>query len=183
MSDSYIRVYDNVIETSLCKELIEHFENNPKQQENVVVEDQMSFKQITLQHHDNWKKYCDKLQKVFFSYIETYSKDCDLLSYKVFPEKFAFEMFRMKRYLPNNKDMFDYHVDVGDYQSARRFLVFFVYLSDNEHGHTYFPNYRMSVQPVTGKLLMFPPLWTHVHTGIKPIKEPKYIIGSYLHYV
>ena len=56
MSDSYIRVYDDVIETSLCKELIEHFENNPEQQENVVFEDQMSFKQITLQHHENWKK-------------------------------------------------------------------------------------------------------------------------------
>jgi hypothetical protein len=26
-------------------------------------------------------------------------------------------------------------------------------------------------------------LWTHKHTAHKPIKEPKYIIGSYLHYV
>jgi len=30
---------------------------------------------------------------------------------------------------------------------------------------------------------MFPPLWTHKHTAHKPLKEPKYIIGSYLHYV
>ena len=38
-------------------------------------------------------------------------------------------------------------------------------------------------EPEAGKLLMFPPLWTHKHAGTMPIKEPKYIIGSYLHYV
>jgi hypothetical protein len=26
-------------------------------------------------------------------------------------------------------------------------------------------------------------LWTFKHTGEKPINQPKYIIGSYLHYV
>jgi hypothetical protein len=25
-------------------------------------------------------------------------------------------------------------------------------------------------------------LWTHKHIGHKPVKKPKYIIGSYLHY-
>jgi hypothetical protein len=26
-------------------------------------------------------------------------------------------------------------------------------------------------------------LWTHLHSGLKPIEKPKYIVGSYLHYV
>ena len=38
----------------------------------------------------------------------------------------------MKKYMPNNIDEFKEHVDVGDYASARRFLVFFLYLDDNE---------------------------------------------------
>jgi len=34
-----------------------------------------------------------------------------------------------------------------------------------------------------GSILIFPPLWTHLHSGLKPIDKPKYIVGSYLHYV
>ena len=89
----------------------------------------------------------------------------------------------MKRYLPNDKDEFQEHVDVGDYASARRFLVFFLYLNDNEGGETSFSEYGLKVKPKTGSLLMFPPTWTYLHTGHKPIKLPKYIIGSYLHYL
>ena len=34
-----------------------------------------------------------------------------------------------------------------------------------------------------GNVLVFPPMWTHPHSGEKPLNKPKYIIGSYLHYV
>ena len=34
-----------------------------------------------------------------------------------------------------------------------------------------------------GDMLMFPPMWTHLHAGEKPIDKPKYMVGSYLHYV
>ena len=102
---------------------------------------------------------------------------------KQWPERFGFEEIRFKRYLPNDKDEFKEHVDVGDYASARRFLVFFLYLNDNYGGHTSFSEYDTVVQPKTGRLLMFPPTWTYLHTGHKPLNTSKYIIGSYLHYV
>ena len=70
-----------------------------------------------------------------------------------------------------------------DYASAKRFLVFFLYLKDNKEGYTSFPEYDLKVKPKAGRLLMFPPLWTYKHIGHKPIEVPKYIIGSYLHYV
>ena len=75
------------------------------------------------------------------------------------------------------------YVDVGDYASARRFLVFFLYLNSNFDGRTSFSEYDMQVYPKAGRLLMFPPTWTYLHTGHKPKLESKYIIGSYLHYV
>ena len=50
-------------------------------------------------------------------------------------------------------------------------------------GATSFEEYNITVRPERGKLLMFPPTWTYLHTGHKPIKTPKYIIGSYLHYI
>ena len=99
------------------------------------------------------------------------------------PQKFGFEQIRFKKYEVNNADEFKEHVDVMDYASAKRFLVFFLYLKDNKGGHTSFPEYDLKVEPKAGRLLMFPPLWTYKHIGHKPIEEPKYIIGSYLHYV
>ena len=111
-----------------------------------------------------------------------YKKDCNIKE-KQWPERFGFEEIRFKRYLPNDKDEFKEHVDVGDYNSARRFLVFFLYLNNNFDGRTSFSEYDMQVYPKAGRLLMFPPTWTYLHAGFKPKLEPKYIIGSYLHYV
>ena len=86
------------------------------------------------------------------------------------------------QYEVNGKDEFKEHVDVMDYASAKRFLVFFLYLNDNTGGLTDFPEYDTMIKPKAGKLLMFPPLWTHKHIGHKPLEQPKYIVGSYLHY-
>jgi hypothetical protein len=158
------------------------FERFPQHHEEVVLDGHRSFKQVTLQLHDQWFPFEEKLQEIFNGYIKRYMNDCDITP-MMFPPAYAFEMFRLKRYLPNDVDEFANHVDVGNYDSARRFLVFFLYLDDNEGGHTEFPQFNISVQPKTGRMLMFPPMWTHLHAGRKPIDKPKYIIGSYLHYV
>ena len=87
--------------------------------------------------------------------------------------------------MPNDEDEFKVHVDVvrsmGD--SAKRFLVFILYLNDvEEGGHTYFPKTNIYVKPRAGRLLVFPPFWTHPHAGLKPVSGPKYVMMSYLHY-
>ena len=50
-------------------------------------------------------------------------------------------------------------------------------------GRRNFPKLKHSVECKKGSMLMFPPMWTHVHAGEKPKDKPKYILGSYLHYV
>jgi len=182
MQPNFIKVYNDVISPELSQQLISMFEESENQHEDIVLEGHRSFKQVTLQNHPEWKPFTEQLSERFFMYIEQYMKDCNITD-KMFPEQFAFEQFRMKRYLPNDIDEFDNHVDVGNIDSAKRFLVFFLYLNDNEGGQTEFPQHDISVQPVTGKMVMFPPMWTHLHAGRKPINTPKYIIGSYLHYV
>lgn len=183
MSENFIRTYDDLISPEVCQQIISAFEMNPDQHEDVVFGNHRSFKQINLQQHDDtWKPFSEMLQKVFYDSIGVYMRDCDIQR-RMFPEEFAFENFRLKRYLPNESDHFDDHVDVGNYDSARRFLVFFLYLDDNLGGHTDFPQFDISVQPKAGRMVMFPPMWTHLHAGRKPIDKPKYIIGSYLHYV
>lgn len=106
------------------------------------------------------------------------------VDFSMLPSKFGFEEFRMKRYDNNDKDSFGPHVDVMTYESARRFLVCFYYLNDVEDGgETSFPHLDLKFSPKKGSALIFPPLWLYLHEGAKPISNPKYIIGTYLHYI
>jgi len=77
--------------------------------------------------------------------------------------------------------MFDWHVDVSGSPSNARFLAFFVYLDDNEAGSTEFLDNKIDC--VGGSALVFPPMWPWLHRGNKPIKKPKYLLQSYLHYM
>jgi hypothetical protein len=154
----YIKVYDDVLPEQLCKTLIDKFE-------------------LSKDQHIKTDLY-----NALKPYIAKYKEDCKITKTQ-WPEKYGFEQIRFKRYLPNDKDEFKSHVDVGDYASARRFLVFFLYLNSNFDGRTSFEEYDMQVYPKAGRLLMFPPTWTYLHTGHKPKLESKYIIGSYLHYI
>ena len=99
------------------------------------------------------------------------------------PEKSTWEELRIKRYRAGIGNFLD-HVDAGDSISARRFLVFFVYLNDvTEGGETEFPDLDLTISPECGKLLVFPSIWTFLHRGNIPISNDKYILGSYKHYV
>ena len=178
----YIRTYDNVLPDALCKTLIDKFEINTDQHIKTDLDDHRHFTEINLNEHQDWNMMVKALYNGLKPYIAQYKEDCNIQP-KQWPEQYGFEEIRFKRYLPNDKDEFKEHVDVGDYNSARRFLVFFLYLKDNEGGHTSFPEYDIKVQPKAGRLLMFPPTWTYKHIGHKAIQTPKYILGSYLHYI
>ena len=178
----YIKVYDNVLSEHQCNALMHKFETNTDQHVSTDLEYHRHFTEININEHQDWKNMVDGLYTTLRVHVERYRKDCNI-KVKQWPDKFGFEQIRFKRYLPNDKDEFKEHVDVGDYASARRFLVFFLYLNDNDGGETSFSEYDIKVKPKAGRLLMFPPTWTYLHTGHKPLETPKYIIGSYLHYV
>ena len=182
LTSKYIRTYDNVMTAQQCQHLIDKFEDSQSQWVKTELENHRSFTEINVSMHEDWKEYTTtiftKLRGVLTKYIE----DVNIDRIKQWPEKFGFEQIRFKKYEPDT-DEFKTHVDVTDYNSARRFLVFFMYLNNNDKGETTFPDYDVSVKPETGKVLVFPPLWTYKHTGEKPTIKPKYIIGSYLHYV
>ena len=184
MIENFVKIYDNVIDEESCKGLIEKFEELQDKHEIVNIEDKedrISFNQIVLTKSEEWKTVNDGLMKLFQAYIAQYKKECNI-SEQMWPDKCGFETIRMKRYLANDYDRFDYHVDVKDYATARRFLAFFIYLNDvEEGGETEFLFGR--VKPKMGRLVMFPPMWPWFHAGQKPVSGTKYFIQSYCHYV
>src|SRR6056300_1116481 len=182
--NNFISVYDDVLEEKYCNHLIEKFEFYNFHQKRVEKNNQRYFTEINMNQHIEWKDYIKVLIKeVYKKHIQRYIKDCNINLIKQWPQNYAFEEIRFKKYELNNKDEFKEHVDVYDYASAKRFLVFFLYLNNNDGGRTIFPHFNFNVKPKAGRMLMFPPQWTHKHLAEKPKNQPKYILGSYLHYV
>jgi hypothetical protein len=92
-----------------------------------------------------------------------------------------FENVRIKKYEPGTGDQFKIHIDAADKGSAIRYLVFILYLNDND-GETSFPMLGQSVKPKAGRLVMFPPFWMFPHVGQPPTDRAKYIMMSALHH-
>jgi hypothetical protein len=178
----YVKLYADVLSKDICNEMIELFDRSENMHEDHT-NDLMDFKQINLvKHADVWGKYVDVLSDVFLKGLEQYKHECEIQIPMQWPEKYGFEEFRLKRYEPN-QGRFDLHTDVNDLNSAKRFLVFFIYLNSGEDGGTHFPLLNVVTPRKQGSLLMFPPLWTYPHAGLMPKQGRKYIIGSYLHYL
>ena len=181
----YVKIYNDVLDKETCENMIKLFDDHEEQHE-IQNNELMNFNQINLiKYKDTWQPYIQLLSGVFKKAIEQYKHQCSINTPIQWPESYNFEEFRLKRYEPN-QGIFDLHTDVNDYLSAKRFLVFFIYLngaSDPNDGGTEFPLLNAICPRTQGAMLMFPPLWTYPHKGLMPKTSRKYIIGSYLHYL
>ncbi len=177
-----IHIHENVVEPNVCQFLIDVFENFPEQQQTVDQDKKPSFTQFNLTENKEIVDNLNNIHNLFIQQTMVYRDEYyEFVDKRVFPQQHAFEQFRIKRYNPGGDEMFDTHVDVMDYASARRYLSFMWYLNDIEDGgETVFKD--VTIKPKTGTLLVFPPLWMYPHRGNPPISGPKYIMSTYLHY-
>ena len=184
--EDFIRKYEKVVPNEWCDALIQKYEDFDDQHE--VFDDQRVYTQINFAEDVLWQYESDYLSKVFLEQVERYKEDVKIENQ--WPSKYTLEPLRMKRYLPNEKDNFPPHVDVTGTDNNSRFLVMFLYLSNNEKWETVYPkqksvrNNTSGVSPCTkGNVLLFPPMWPWLHYGNFAVETPKYMVGSYLHYV
>ena len=79
-------------------------------------------------------------------------------------------------------ESYQWHVDSGPGEFSARQLVAIWYLNDVNPpgGETEFHFQQISVVPKTGKLILFPPFWTHVHRGVTVTKGHKYIATTWV---
>ena len=191
--DKYIKIYDDVIDADSCNLLIGKFESAEEDQYEVIRQAErdkaIAFTQINLANSADWTSVQNGMLEVFQDYIMHYINDCNIQP-KQWPTTYGYEAIRIKRYLDNDYDRFDPHVDVMNIDTARRFLAFFIYLNDvDEGGETEFvqltkpgTHIPLKIKAQQGRLLMFPPQWMYYHAGLKPVSNSKYLIHSYCHY-
>lgn len=177
-----IKVYDNALESNVCDFLVNFFETQQHLQEKIENNGTPNFTQLNLTENSKITDEVNNVHNYIISKTFEYKrKYYEFIDDRCFPETHNFEQFRIKRYKNNQEEFFNTHVDVRDYDSARRFLSFTYYLNTVElGGETSFTNFRVS--PVKGSLLVFPPMWMFPHRGEPPISNTKYIMSVYLHY-
>ena len=117
----YIATYENVLPKQLCDEIISDFETNTDQHEQTLLDGHRSFTEINITKH-HWTDVQEHLLNTAQQYLGAYMTKFQI-DKKSWPESLGYEQFRMKRYMPNDKDEFSFHVDVGDYASARRLML------------------------------------------------------------
>lgn len=88
--------------------------------------------------------------------------------------------YNLQRTLPG--EYYHWHVDAGPGPFSERQLVAIWYLNDvpGPGGGTEFPLQEVLIQPTRGKLILFPPFWTHVHRGVTLKAGAKYIATTWI---
>jgi hypothetical protein len=88
--------------------------------------------------------------------------------------------YNLQRYRPG--EYYHWHVDAGPGEFMSRQLVALWYLNDvpGPGGETEFALQEVKVIPEEGKLVLFPPFWTHVHRAAEVREGVKYIATTWL---
>ncbi len=82
----------------------------------------------------------------------------------------------------NPGEHYHWHVDGGSHDFSHRQLVAIWYLNnvDGPGGETEFLFQDIKIKPELGKLILFPPFWTHEHRGVTLEKGVKYIATTWV---
>ncbi|QKT04018.1 2OG-Fe(II) oxygenase [Ectothiorhodospiraceae bacterium 2226] len=88
--------------------------------------------------------------------------------------------YGIQRTLPG--EHYHWHIDGGSHEFSHRQLVALWYLNDvpGPGGETEFLYQQVSIKPEQGKLLLFPPFWTHEHRGVTLQTGVKYIATTWV---
>ncbi len=195
--DPYIRCYKNVLDENVCASMIRTYERLWQEQEEYIRKMSLCYaedgrklcgacdcQRLDIMQHSEFKSPINYVMGKLLQTIKQYAIDVELAPNQ-WPDQYGFENVRIKRYLGDQKQQHDYHSDVNDVSSAKRFLAVVCYLNDDfSGGETYFPKYKIKTEVETGTVVLFPATWNYLHKG-NPVTDghAKYILGTFTNYV
>tara|TARA_B100000686_G_C16376234_1_gene755089 strand:+ start:174 stop:767 length:594 start_codon:yes stop_codon:yes gene_type:complete len=179
---SFIFEFNDSLSKDKCDEIIGRFENSSDQHYKGRVgqnfKEDSSIKKSTdmvISGKDEWKDIDELLFTGLAKALSKIKKQ-----YSFFNGPFKDIGYAIQRTDPG--EFYHWHIDSGSHQFSDRQLVAIWYLNDVEGpgGETEFLNQNVKVKPETGKLILFPPFWTHEHRGVKLQKGVKYIATTWI---
>ena len=175
---NFISIYDNALEDYQCNQIIDEFEKNKeRQKKGTVGGGRVKPKTKISTDVSYFIKDVSITSKILTQSlslnIERYKKEYPTVEY-VLQKWSCCPIYNVQRYEPG-EGFFKPHCEVDNLSSAKRVLVWMFYLNSLDQGGTLFPLYNIGVNAVQGRLVIWPPYWTHLHKGQINYTTTKYI--------
>lgn len=180
--NSFIFERPNTIPADWCEEMVARFEAHPEQQNKGVIgqgadKDSGVKRTMDLIVSDNpdWKDVDEMLFRCMGAAMQEFRE-----SYPFFKGPFKDMGYQIQRYQPG--EFYHWHVDGGSHEFANRQLVAIWYLNDvpGPGGETEFLTQDVKIKPEQGKMILFPPFWTHEHRAAELLEGVKYMATTWV---
>ena len=179
---SFIYEIKNGLTQEICQEMIARFEHYTDDQYpgrigQLATEDE-SVKRSTdlvVSGKEHWKDIDNFLFRSLALAMRELSK-----TFPYFSGGFKDVGYAIQRTDPG--EYYHWHIDGGSHDFSQRQLVAIWYLNDvpGPGGETEFSYQNVKVTPEQGKILLFPPFWTHEHRGVELQQGVKYIATTWV---
>ena len=179
---SFIYARANALPPAFCDEVVNRFEVHPEHQHQGRIgqlqSEDGSVKKTTdlvVSNKEEWKD----VDEMFFRSLAAALREFRE-TFPYFKGPFKDMGYQVQRY--QQGEYYHWHIDGGSHDFSQRQLVALWYLNDvpGPGGETEFLYQGISVTPERGKLVLFPPFWTHEHRAVKIEKGVKYIATTWV---
>ena len=183
-SGSFIFEYKNALPDFLCDDMVARFESNLDDQYKGRVGSEMGANEslkkttdIAITGKPHWQDVNNNLFRSLSLALREFGEAYPYFS--VLPH-FGDKGYNLQRYQAD--EYYHWHVDSDNPDLAMRQLVALWYLNDmqGKGGETEFLHQHVSVTPEKGKLVLFPPFWTHEHRAKVVNEGVKYIATTWI---
>ncbi len=166
----------------ICREMIRRFEERADEQYpgriGQTIQKDQDIKRSTdlvVSGKQHWKDIDRELFRSLGQAIHEFRE-----TYPYFKGPFKDSGYAIQRTNPG--EYYHWHIDGGSHEFSQRQLVAVWYLNDVDGpgGATGFSFQDVEITPETGKLLLFPPFWTHEHRGVTLEQGVKYIATTWV---
>ena len=180
--NTFIYEKRDALPAEACAEMIRRFEENAEEQYlgriGQLAQEDTSIKKSTdlvVSGKEHWK---DVDRALFYSLGMAIKEFRETFTY--FKGPFKDMGYAIQRTMPG--EHYHWHIDGGSHEFSQRQLVALWYLNDvpGPGGETEFLYQDVRVKPEQGKLILFPPFWTHEHRGVTLQHGVKYIATTWV---
>ena len=179
---SFIFEKRNALSAEFCDDAIRRFEQHPEDQYQGRIGQQANEDQSIKQSTDlvvSGKPHWQDVDRALFKSLGFAIREFRN-QYPYFNGSFKDMGYGIQRTSPG--EFYHWHIDGGSHEFSQRQLVAIWYLNDVEGpgGETEFLYQNVKIKPEQGKLLLFPPFWTHEHRGAVLQAGVKYIATTWV---
>jgi predicted 2-oxoglutarate/Fe(II)-dependent dioxygenase YbiX len=180
---SFIYEVPRALPPDVCREMVRRFEERRDQQYAGRIgqerQESAEIKKTTdlrISGREDWQDIDKQLTRSLMAAFAQFRATFPFFAANAFKDL----GYNLQRYQAG--EYYHWHVDSGPGEFMTRQLVALWYLNDvaGPGGETEFPLQDIKVRPEEGKLVLFPPFWTHVHRAVTVEHGVKYIATTWV---